>query len=296
MCSNNNSWTYINDKDGGYFLNIETGERQEAETYHFRQGSQVTALSPEQLKAYENKKKKYINKYAKRSDNPFYFVNKEDVFADIPPASLARLIYLNSFRNFKDNVLMLTQRKKMKINNLQEVLKISRMSVNRFLDDVCPKYLKINDDKTIKPNKDFFCKGDIYNKQWLRVFNSGIKALYEKCSGSSKILGYIFMMMPYINYKYNVLCFNPEETDKEKIQRMTVAEFCDNIGFDRKHYKRLIAQYNNIVFDVKGKKEKFCTYTNDGINIIDSYITVNPSVIYGGEVKNIEEVKIYGHF
>lgn len=181
----------------------------------------------------------------------------------------------------------------MTVNDLQEVLGMNKMGVSRFLKEVSPQYIRINEDKTITPNKAIFFKGKINQKEWIRVFKNNTKTLY-KCCDSMKPLGYIFKLMQYVNYKYNILCWNPSETEPTKIKKMTIAEFCDLIEYDRKNYKRLIKAYNSITFDNNGKEEKFCSFMNDGINTIDSYVLINPSIIFAG--KNPEDVKIFGNF
>lgn len=287
----NNNWvTYHDEKGKECFLNLETGEIDNGVKVEFtmRTGGRYFVVSPD-----SDNKAKEKKKHKKRNDNPFYFLNKEIDFKAVKPATLIRLIYLNCFCGFNSNCLMITERKKMTVSDLQAVLDMDKMGVSRFLQEVSPKYLTINEDKTITPNKNIFFKGKINKKEWIRVFQESTKILYKNCD-YMKQLGYIFQTLPYINHKYNVLCWNPDETEPTQIKKMTISELCDCIGYDRKHYKRLIQAYNSIIFNNNGKEERFCSFVNDGIHIQRSYILINPAVIFSGN--NAEDVKIFGNF
>ena len=285
------NYVYYEENGKGYYIFAKTGEIINAEYFSVPAGSYVSVKTPEQLENY----KKKITAKAQRSDNPFYFVNKNKVFTDISPSSVTRLIYLNSYRNFANDCLMLTERTKMTVKDLPELLQISKSNVSAFLNEVVPEYLIINEDKTITPNNDIFYKGKINRKTWMRVYSRGIQKLYKYCAKKySKSLGYVFAALPYINFKYNVLCYNPQETDPNKIQKMTITEFCDIVNYDRKHFKRLIAQINEIIFKFNDHNERFCCYVNDGINTDKSYMVVNPRIIYAGNT--IDDVKVFGNF
>ena len=275
------------DSENDVFIDSATGEAELAQHVIAPESAKIKVLSDDQLTAYQQKQQK-------RSKEAFYFVNTEVDLSNIAGANLTRLIFLNSYRNFNNDFLMLTERKKMTTDDLPQLLKISKKSVDRLLAEISPKYLEINADKTISLNSEMFFKGRIHKREWARVFSNGIRELYNSCYDNAKAIGYIFEMLPYINYQYNLLCWNPSETDPNKIKKMTITEFCDNIGYGRKNYKKLIAQYNDIVFNVDGTRQKFCSYSNDGINIKDSHVLVNPNVVFSGNDK--EDIRIFGNF
>ena len=101
-------------------------------------------------------------------------------------------------------------------------------------------------------------------------------------------------MLPYINLEFNVLCKNPLETDLERIEPLSLKEFCAEIGYDTSQINRLLNIYRKLTFDVKGKQENFCAFVFDGINRNKSKIFINPNVLYNGS--NYRRVKILGMF
>jgi hypothetical protein len=108
-----------------------------------------------------------------------------------------------------------------------------------------------------------------------------------------KYLGYVFMMIPFVNNEWNIICHNPSEIDCDNIKPMSLGEFCDAVGYDRKNAYRMIENFRNITFDWHGKQQRFCTfvYEDDGA---DMRIFCNPNIFYTG--KHFEQVEILGAF
>ena len=101
-------------------------------------------------------------------------------------------------------------------------------------------------------------------------------------------------MLPFINLEYNVLCKNPIEKDLDKIELLSLAEFCNIISYNISQLNRLLNIYKNIKFNVNGKQENFCAFTYDGLDRRKSRIFVNPHILYNGT--NYSQVKVLGAF
>ena len=92
-----------------------------------------------------------------------------------------------------------------------------------------------------------------------------MRALYEATPHRlHQYLGYIFLMMPYVNVQWNIVCHNPLEDHLEVIEPMTLGEFCDAIGYERDNAQRLLDNYRKITFNWKGKQQYFCTFFYTG--------------------------------
>ena len=287
----NDTWMTAHDDEGNLiFLNADTGEIDEGVIYHVRTGSKVFVKAPEQAAQEKNK----IKKIRRFKGENFYFMNKNLDFK-ILPSDLTKLVYLHSFGRFKDNTLMRSERQPMTVDDLPKILNTSAETVRKFLKNVVPKYLTIDDDKVIHSSDNYFIKGRLKNNTWIKVHQSGIKSLYKSnAKTAQKQIGYIFMLLPYLNIEYNVLCYNPAETDFKNIQPMTIIEFCHNIGYDTTQYKRLINAYGRIIINVNGKREKFCSFLIENTDLSKAKIIVNPEVLYSGNHK--DELKIPGAF
>lgn len=290
----NKDWITYHDEEGNEcFLNTATGEIDMGVDINFkmRTGGRYFVLSPEQVK----NKSKDKNKHPKRhKGEKFYFMSK-DIEYDLIPSDLFKLVYLNSFGRFKDDIITKNERQPMTVKDLPTVLNISDRSIRDFLKNVTPDYLIIDDDGIIHVKKECFCTGKIKGKHWLKVYDSGIKKLFqENTRQSQKEIGYILLMIQFLNYEYNVLCHNSHETDMDKIKFMTVQEFCKEIGYDTGKYKRLIDTYGHITIEVDGKKQKFCSFVIEDSDLRKAKIFVNPNVLYSGSHKS--DVEILGAF
>lgn len=229
----------------------------------------------------------------------FFFISINEEFEDLLPQTVTRLIYLNTFINYENNKLMLTERTPMKRKDLSKVLGVSKAVITGFWKEVSPKYVQERDDGLIFTNTGIFIKRRLnqrgkYNP-YQKFYTNGIKSLYRATDVTNhKHLGYIFKMLPFINLEYNVICKNPLEKDLSKIEFMSLAEFCSAIDYDISQLNRLLNIYKTIKFDVEGKPEKFCAFVWDGINRKSSKIFINPHILYNGT--DYSRVEVFGAF
>ena len=110
------------------------------------------------------------------------------------------------------------------------------------------------------------------NELYRKFYNKGIRTLYEMAYKKCTHLGYLFMLLPFVSIQYNVLCDNPLEDELEKVNSITVKEFCERIGYDFNNIGRLASIYRHITFDVNGHQERFCSFVTDGVDLASGRI------------------------
>ena len=295
-------YEYIADESTGKTMAVRrsTGEISEAVNITVPYGSIIyTPESQEQYK--ERKEQERRNELRRLTGKPlgsFYFVPASERFANIAPETVTRLIYLNTFVGY-DNKLMLTKRTAMKRKDLAGVLNVSKSTVSRFWKEVSPTYITESDSGLIFSNNIIFKRGSIKTSkeyvQYQKFYINGIRTLYEATERSNhRQLGYLFKLLPFINLEYNMLCYNPLETAIEKIELISIADFCKMIGYDIAHLNKLMYIYRSIQFEVGGRYERFCAITYDGVNKNNAKIFVNPHILYCGSDYN--KVEILGAF
>lgn len=296
-------YEYITDESTGKVMAIRraTGEITEAVLCYFPIGT--INYTPESQELYQERKEQEQKKNLRQKTNKplgdFYFIPTSEQFTNIAPETVTRLIYLNSFVGYDDNKLMLTQRTPMKRKDLAEILNVSKSTISRFWREVSPTYITESDSGLIFSNNIIFKRGNIKNAkeylQYQKIYISGVRKLYEATGRNNhRQLGYLFKLLPFINLEYNMLCYNPSETDIEKIELMSIADFCKMIGYDVAHLNKLMSIYRSIQFDVGGRYERFCAITYDGINKNNAKIFVNPHILYCGS--NYNKAEILGAF
>ena len=241
---------------------------------------------------------------ASRDLGKYFFIAGGQRFSDVKPQTAARLVYLQTYCDFaeeKGNRLKLSTKRDMRRSDLHKVLGLSYDATNSFWKEVCGKYLLEDENGLIFSHKDVFVRGKIEpGCKYYRAYVRGVRKLYEETPKSKhKHLGYVFSLFPFINTEFNVLCFNPDEKDIDRIEFMTLSDFCDLIGFEKSNLHRLLAIYRGLRFTAKNNSdiaqtERFVSVVYDGIDQTKARIFINPRIVYSGSAH--EQVQILGAF
>ena len=206
---------------------------------------------------------------------------------------IIRLMMLATCQTFKGN-LSDSNGHRVKKSSLKKIWDTtSKNSINETYDllkdcgyiyETEEGYLMINEDIIIKgaitdvinelrkQNKSFTCT---------RVFADNVKEMYEGTeSKQRKQLANLFKILPYINYKYNVFCSNPTETDETELKLLTWTDLARLCGYEEKKniakFKKDLMSLKVCGHDVIGQFE-----TGSG-----KTICVNPKVYYSGDDAN----------
>ena len=101
-----------------------------------------------------------------------------------------------------------------------------------------------------------------------------------------KLLGYVFMMLPYVNIRYNILCYNPFENVMDFIIPITMNNFCDYIGVGTEQVNRFRKNIETIIFTFNGREQHFlCFILSANVeNKNHGMIMINPNILYGRNI------------
>lgn len=195
---------------------------------------------------------------------------------------LFRFIYLCSFMNY-DNYLS-NGRRLLRESDLQDMLLLGKSEYYKTKDYLLGKDLiSINAEGLISVNSKYCKKGKI-NKtkvvEVIRMFNNGIQELYQKAlPREHKKLAILLDILPYINYKYNIICYNPTEENIELIKPIKMPDLCEMLGYDRSNSSRIKKQ----LFSLRVSGEKVIGLWQ--VENVDALL-VNPRVYYKGGEEN----------
>lgn len=163
-------------------------------------------------------------------------------FMDMDKKYLFRFCYLCAYMNY-DNHLV-DNRKLIHYEDLNDYLKLTKTDYYATI-----KYLKenefiyVNEKDQVLINKKFCKKGQIGTKrnvEFTRTFNEAIKEIYENSKTKEhKKLALLIRILPYINFKYNMICSNPEEEYLENVDRLSMKDLADILGYGRTNSNRL---------------------------------------------------------
>lgn len=146
-------------------------------------------------------------------------------------------------------------------------------------------YIMISDDLIVKGAIEDFkqLKKDDKDLTYTRLFSKNIQALYEGTEPKArKQLANLFKILPYINFKHNILCANPTETDKNKLVLYNWTDLARICGYDETNitkFKRELWKLKIYGYNTIGQFSSGNSY----------YICINPKLYYSGD--NIEDVE-----
>lgn len=212
-----------------------------------------------------------------------YFVPLRENFSNIINPTVARLVYLATYIN-GDNYVAFDNGKVMTRQNIQEVLKLDNRTFARFLKEVKTNNYLLEDEKGFRLPVDKFGRGTMAkgdNQVAAKLFIHSVRFLYENATvASHKTLGYLYLIVPYINLTYNVLCENPLETDKTKVRKMSVETLCERLGLDVSNSGRFVNQLLKIQFlDRNGDTRSILMAVKNAKNDkLREFLCVNPSL------------------
>lgn len=120
-------------------------------------------------------------------------------------------------------------------------------------------------------------------KSYTRMFDEGIRSLYENCKAAQhKQLYYLFKLLPYVNVKFNVVCANPTETIAEHVIPLNMKQICELATGNSQNANRIKKELY--------KLQVFNQYAMLGVeNANGMWYKINPKVSYGGTGGHLNE-------
>ncbi len=214
----------------------------------------------------------------------FYFnFYSELLLLNIESQYLFRFAYLCCYLDYNDNRIYFgkTNNKLAIEKDLKEIWKLgkdeTRYTKNALIDK---GLIKINKDKTISVNKKYALKGNTGKRELkgsVKMFECGIKELYENAKAPEhKRLGILLKLLPCVNYDWNVLCANPEETNEDKVIPLTLKDICRIVGYEESNSNRLKRELLKIKVD---GKYAICIHTMGN----KTAVSINPMIYYKGK-------------
>ncbi len=290
------------------FVYNRTGEYDDAEMRPIVPGSRIiTPAQQERIRQHKERQREQEEKeraarkrkLSRKKGGHYFFMSAQSEYKELSPANTARLAYLATYMSYDDNTLKIRERTPMKKADLPSVLRLSASATRRFWKEASGNYINLDKEGTLYLSPEYFHRGQgagaMYNWDSQTLFNEYVKALYEQTPPNRHCyLGRVFKMLPYVNREYNALCHNPLEPELDNVEFLTLGEFCEISGYSANQQSRLMREYKDIVFPVKGRMEQFCAFVTNGGDISTSKIFINPRVIYRGA--DYEAVRILGKF
>lgn len=297
-----------------FMINAETGEIIEIPA-----GTKITTSEEQQFrKNFLRKKEKFDlekffkNKTLEKHGKFVWQIYKpsETYNNSLKPATITRLIYLATYLDIDGSLIDYEPLKNKKIyltkKDIFDRMRLKETAFKNFFKELQDKNLIMEHENKWHLKKTMFNKGLIpdrdiavlSNKGYyiIRLYQKAIRELYEKSKPTShRTLSYLYQIIPFVNREYNIVCFNPFETDLQKIKRMKLSDYCEVVGIDKKYVTKVFKALWDLSFTTNRGKECAVTYvSNKGVQKGNFFIYINPYVYYAGT--KWDKVEILGTF
>lgn len=239
----------------------------------------------------EAQTKYVVNKEKQTFNSDFTWIVFEygkELLPNIKDQSLVRLIYLSTICDY-DGILPPK-------SVIKKKLKLSDKYWSYFFKEMRSNNLILEDEETgaLCLNKDFFIKGSLKEmsdkRDCTRLFCNFVQDVYDACDNIKSInqISYLYKLIPFVNRRTNIVCYNPKEQDPEKVYPITLGEFCDMIGYSRKNARRLVSD----LLSLKCNGQNLIGFFVTNLNQTSWKIIVNPHIYYGGQNDKIYKEQI----
>lgn len=168
-----------------------------------------------------------------------------------------------------------TERTVLTFDSLKEKMRLSDTAFYRFYRIVVKNNIILKDNGKLVLNSNIAVFGEIkdkYYSQFIKIYVDNVRYLYERAEPREhKRLSMLYRLAIHLHIKYNIVCSNIFEIEKDKIKPLKIKELALIFRYNELSFKRLI-QY------LASLKDK------DNIpilKIIDGSIVISPKIMYG---------------
>ena len=175
----------------------------------------------------------------------------------------------------RNNILMNTERTRLNFDSLKEKMKLSDTEFYRLYRLLIKNNIILENKEKLVLSSNTAVFGEIKDKycgQFIKIYVDNVRYLYSSSEPRNhKRLSMLYRLAPYVHTKYNIVCSNVFEIEKDKIKPLKIKELALIFRYNELSFKRLI---------------QYLASLNDKNNIpvlkiIDNSIVISPRVMYG---------------
>lgn len=175
----------------------------------------------------------YFNYYNKTIDKKYLF----------------RFMYLCTYMNYSNYIEFGNCKGDGKLVSKRDLKEILGLKDQQFYDTVNylfeEEMIMEDEDGYIKVNPMLCNKGKMKKGASrygvVRMFNNAIQELYRNSNKREhEKIGLLIKLLPHVNYKWNIVCSNPNESDIRLIKPLKQKEICEILEIDKKTLASII--------------------------------------------------------
>ena len=224
----------------------------------------------------------------------FYMLYYNEKLFDglISDKHIAKVIYLATFVEYDTNRLVFPQAGRKAVPFTEQDVKTvlgltNRTTYAEFKKEIIDSGIMLITDDGIYMSKQYFNKGTEKGNQYyfVKMYIDTIRQLYRQTSTRQhKTLGHLFKLIPYVDYRYNIITKTPNDPELAVENRLTKEQVAQLLEMDLEAYKKVENQLLKLKIDFRGKT--YClighvtlkTVDVDNNIVLKNHYVVNPLI------------------
>ncbi|MGF9824029.1 hypothetical protein ABE430_13770 [Brevibacillus agri] len=179
-------------------------------------------------------------------------------------------------------------------NKLVEIIGLSERKFRDLYGALLAEEIIREEGAEIYVNPSVFYRGshddaefDLTAYQHARLYRGTVRELYRRYRGRElRQLAIIYAILPFLNYNTNVVCFNPQEQNKDGLRPLYLDKLAALLGYkDVTKFKRALN-----AIELNGKP--VFTFTEDPHDRRKKRVVVNPRVVFAGNAEGLSAIKV----
>lgn len=215
-------------------------------------------------------------------------------FPALTQSDLARLMFLGTYAAWETGQLKHDNGRPIDKKGLATLLNVSRPVFSAFYKNIVSEKIVSEKDGALFVNPSVFYRGNLGDVrkqlgdvQYTRLFRKTVRELYGMYGGRTiKQLAIIYAVLPFVNFNFNVICFNPEEKNVDLVRPMTLDKLAAALSYQ--DAQKFTAALRKIKYN---GQSVFGLFEIDG-NKRARKVVVNPSVVYAGSGASLDGIKL----
>lgn len=216
-------------------------------------------------------------------------------FTSLNQPDIARLMLIGTYVAWQTGRLQYENGRRINKKGLDKIIGMSTKHFNLFYKRLEAETIIEEDAETgdIFVNPSVFYRGelkaighDVSHLNYTRLFRDTVRDLYARFKGCTLgQLALIYSVMPYLSFNANIICYNPEEKDEDRIRPMSLGKLSTLLGYDNP--QKLKRALNAVKVD----EMPVFSYFDNAFDRRKKHVEVNPRVIYSGNGKGLDVLK-----
>lgn len=216
----------------------------------------------------------------------------EQQFPTLSQSDLARIMFIGTFAGWSTGELKHDNGVSINKNSLWELVGMSRSKFNAFYKSIVDCEIIAEQDGAIFMNPTYFFRGSMSevkhmteDLQYTRLFRNTVRELYAMYNGRTiKQLAIIYSVLPFVNFNFNIIAFNPDEAHMDLIEPIPLDKLAIMLGYaDHRKFKKALNS-------IKYKDQPVFGFFETNGDRRKKKTVVNPKVIYAGNGKSLDGI------